>query len=415
MPLIKVEIKVPEIRKCIQEFTRNRIKAFGQMGDDVRTAFTETFNDLLKSEIELFLGSPDQKGNKRNGYHPGRDYTFKSLGTIRIHLPKDRHSKFKSKIIPSREKMDPRLKSDVAIMHLAGLSTRTLAMISKRLLGVEVNKNSVTSSLKTIKDEAEKWLTRPLESTYWALYIDGTNFKIQRRGSTLKEPSLVVLGLDEKDRKSILAIEPGSKEDVGSWRSVFKSLKCRGLKSDKVRIGIMDGLPGLERVFREEFPNSITARCWRHCLENVMNKVPNRFRAAFKQQIDDIMYASSEQSARKAFHQLKDLMGNDAGRAVGCLEKDLESLLVHYSFDRKYWRSLRTTNSIERVNKELKRRYKSMGSIGETNLTSLLAFTALRLEMGWRSKPVTSKIYQNLKYLKSNAIESTVAELGTVH
>ena len=414
MAIIKLQINIPELRSTLEQFTKNRVKALSLLSEEVSEAISSTFNQLLNAEIELFLGTPEQQENKRNGYHPTRNYTIKGLGSIRVNIPKDRLGSFKSNVIPPYEKCDPRLKADMAILHLAGLSTRTLAMISKRLLGMHVNKDSVTQSLNLIKEEAENWLTRPIQQDYWALYIDGTNFNIQRRGSTLKEPSLVVLGVDSSNIKSILSIEPGTRDNVDAWRSVIFELKKRGLNPNKVQIGIMDGLPGLEKLFREEFPNAVTARCWFHAMQNILNKVPKRLQAGFKAEVDKIMYACSEASAKQAFMALKQLMNKDAERAIKCLEKDLDALLVHYKFDKKFWSALRTTNSIERVNKELKRRYKSMGSIGESTLTSLLAFTALRLEMGWRFKPIDSTTSRNLSNIKSNTIEETVVELKLI-
>jgi len=411
MAIVRLEVSIPELRQSVECFAKNRMSALAQLSNDIKAAVGSTVNQLLSAEMELFLGSPEQSENKRNGYLPERSYTLKGVGAIKIRVPLDRRGEFQSSVIPRHEKIDPRLKADMAVLHLAGLSTRTLSMVSRRLLGVEVNKDSVTESLSVIQDEALKWLTRPLNKRYWALYIDGTNFRIQRKSGTDKEPSLVVVGIDENNCKSILAIEPGTKDSASCWRTVFSELKKRGLNPNYVRIGIMDGLAGLESVFKEEFPQAVTARCWRHAMENTMNKVSKRAHAAFKQKVHQIMYAESEDSARQAFTALKDTFGKDELRAVRCLEKDLESLLVHYRFDSVFWTALRTTNTIERVNKELKRRYKSMEKIGVNSLTCLLAFTALRLEMGWQSKPVTATNMQNLKNVGANKFEKTVAEL----
>ena len=259
-------------------------------------------------------------------------------------------------------------------------------------------------------NKAKEWLRRPLKEDYWALFIDGTNFKIQRRKSTESEPSLVVLGISSEGYRSILAIEPGYKDNAEAWRTVFKDLKSRGLDSSKVQIGIMDGLPGLEKVFREEFPKAVTARCWVHALKNTLNKCPQRLREAFKMLADKIMYASSQSAARVAFADLKKQMKTDAQRAINCLEKDLESLLVHYTFDKSYWRTLRTTNPIERINKELKRRTKSMESVGEARLEVIAAFTALRMEMNWRRNKVNAKHFDKLVNMKHNALEQVVEE-----
>jgi len=409
MGIIKVEVSLPEAAQAIEEFGRNRIQAFEAITSELKTAVGNAFNHLLQTEMTLFLGKPEQSGNKRNGYEE-REYALKGVGCIRIRMPQDRKSQFKSQVIVPREQIDPRLKQDMAVLHLAGLSTRTMAMVSKRVLGVEVSTDTVSESLGSIEEKALRFLTRPLEKPYWALFIDGTNFRIQRRGSVAKEPSLVVLGIDADNRMSILAVEPGTKDNVDAWAAVFAELRHRGLEMSAVRIGIMDGLPGLEKLFRETFPNSVTARCWVHALRNVLAKTPARFREVFKKLAHAVMYAASENAARLAFQELKAAMGADAQRAVYCLEKDLDSLLTHYRFEKSLWRALKTTNPIERVNREFKRRTKSMDSLGERTLQVLVAFTAIRLEFGWQRTPVTSTHLEG-RGRKHNQIESTVESL----
>lgn len=125
------------------------------------------------------------------------------------------------------------------------------------------------------------------------------------------------------------------------------------------------------------------------------------------------MYTQSEDEAREAFKALKTAMGSDAQRAVQCLEKDINSLVVHYRFDKRYWTALKTTNPIERINKEFKKRSKPMGALGENTLECLLAFTALRLEMGWRRIPIDAPQLANLKKMghKANAIEEVMEQL----
>jgi len=166
------------------------------MTSELRNAVGTALSMLLQSEMTLFLGKPEQYDNKINGYKV-RDYALKGVGCIRIKMPQDRKSEFKSAIIKPNEQIDPRLKED-------------MAMISRRVLGVQVSTDTVSESLGTIEEKALKFLTRPINDRYWALFVDGTNFRIQRRGTTDKEPSLVVLGLDERNCFSILAVEPGT-------------------------------------------------------------------------------------------------------------------------------------------------------------------------------------------------------------
>ncbi|MCB9026017.1 MAG: transposase [Bdellovibrionaceae bacterium] len=137
---------------------------------------------------------------------------------------------------------------------------------------------------------------------------------------------------------------------------------------------------------------------------------------AFDEQLIQVMYANSELSAQVAFNNLKQHLNKDADRAVRCIEKDLESLLVHYRFEEKFWRTLKTTNPIERINKELKRRTKSMEGLGQSTLNVVLAFTAMRLEYNWRTTPVDSPKLNNLKGRREqkqvlNKVEDTLENL----
>jgi putative transposase len=416
MSIIRLEVRLSEIPHAIEAFNKNRKAALEALSTEVRQAISLTINEIMSAEIDVFLGSPSQEDNKRNGYHPAREYVLKGIGGVTIRTPKDRKGRFQSHVVPAYERTDPRLKADMAVLHLAGLSSRTLAMISRRLLGVEVSKDTISSSLDLIAGEAEKWLTRPLEKRYWALYVDGTNFKIQRRGSTEREPSLVVLGVDENNFRSILAIEPGTKDNAESWRAVFSELQRRGLESKFVRLGIMDGLPGLEKVFKEEFPQALTQRCWAHSMRNAVAKAPARLRDGFKLQAHKVMYATSEDKARQTFVELQQTMGEDALRAVKCLAKDLNSLLTHYRFDRKCWVALRTTNAIEAINRQFKRRTKTMDSLGEQTLEAVLAFTALRMEICWQKARIDSGLYNRRKEGNDiNVIEATVAEMNLLN
>lgn len=395
-PFVNVELSIPEARRTLEWFARDRTAALEAFAADIRAVAADAINQLLNAEINLFLGEPEQKGNKRNGFHRAREYHLKGLGGLLINTPRDRRGRFESVVVPAYERVDPRLRQDLALLHLAGISNRTLANISTRLLGIEVSKDTVSSSLTDLRPAAEAWLTRPLSRPYWALYVDGTNFKVQRRGSTELEPMLAVLGVDEAKHRSILAIEPGTRENVDCWRAVFRSLKQRGLDASAVRVGVMDGLPGLEKLFREEFPDAVTARCWLHALGNAREAVPARLRLPFKELAHNVMYATSEDAARKAFSKLKEAMNGEAQRAVACLEKDLDALVVHYRFERRLWLALKTTNAIERLHRELKRRTKSMDALGEGNLMVVVAFIALRLEAGWSRNPVDSKAAEKL-------------------
>lgn len=397
--LMKIVVKVNDIVELAKRFREEPRAAMQEVVAQVRGVVTETLERVMDAEIDLVLGEGKEAGNKRNGYTK-RSFAIKGIGEVSVKVPRDRKGAFESKIVPPSRRYDEAIERDIALLNLAGLSTRTLALVSKRVLGVEVSAQEVSNSIATILPAARKFLERPLGTRRWVyLYVDGTNFSV-RRTTVEKEPTLVVLGVDDAGHKSILAMVQGDKDSRGAWEMVFARLKERGLDASAVELGIMDGLPGLAAAFREAFPKARVQRCWVHKARNVFPLVPRRYQVAFKKSWDTVQYAASREAAQTAYEALKALWGAQCDEAVSSMERDLEALLTHYDFPQAHWDALRTTNPIERINKEFKRRTKSMEQMGVDTLRAMLVFTALRLEFGWIKTPITAANLAHLNYNK---------------
>ena len=141
-------------------------------------------------------------------------------------------------------------------------------------------------------------------------------------------------------------------------------------------------------------------------MSNALAKTPKRLKDPFHKFAKEVMYSDGESGAREAFARLREAMGNDCQRAVACLGKDLDSLVSHYRFPQKVWQALKTTNAVERIHKEVKRRTRSMEGVGETTLNTILAFTALRMELSWRRRAVDTYNVDHLigkKLIKTEA------------
>jgi putative transposase len=393
--LMKLVLKIHDVVELVKRFEASPAKAMREVGEHVRHGVKEMLERVMEAELELFLGQDAEVGNKRNGYTT-RTFVFKGVGALQVRVPRDRAGRFDTKVVPSGRRYDQALEKDLALLHLAGLSTRMLSHVSRSVLGLAISPSEVSNALKTIVPAAKAFLERDLSGRRFKyLWVDGTNFKI-RRTTVDREPTLVVIGVDENDRKSVLAMVQGDKDARGAWEMVFAMLKERGLDGSAVQLGIMDGLPGLADAFTASFSNARIARCWVHKLRNVFTLVPRRYQAEFKHDWDKVAYATERVAAEAAFAALKERWRTNAGDAVTRFEKDLDALLCHYDFPCEYWSALRTTNPIERVNKEFKRRSKSMEQMGPDGLKALLAFTALRLEFGWSTTPITSPKLANL-------------------
>jgi transposase-like protein len=147
MDIIKVEIKIPELVKAVELFQKNNQKLFEVITSEIKLSVSNTVNQLLQTELDLFLGQADQSNNKRNGFYE-REFAIKNIGCVRIRMPRDRNKKFTSSLVPKSEQIDSRLKEDLAVLHLAGISNRTLAMISKRILAIKTPSRLTLLNLK---------------------------------------------------------------------------------------------------------------------------------------------------------------------------------------------------------------------------------------------------------------------------
>jgi putative transposase len=411
--LMKVIIKVHDVVELAKRFEASPAQAMRELTTQVKEGVKDTLERLLEAEIELFLGQEAQGENKRNGYSV-RTFALKGVGAVQLRVPRDRLGRFDSKIVPAGRRYDEALEKDLALLHLAGLSTRMLSHISRRVLGLDVSAQEVSNALKTIVPQAKAFLERPLAGrAFKYLYVDGTNFRV-RRTTVDREPTLVVIGVDEHEKKSVLAMVQGDKDSRAAWELVFTMLKERGLDASKVELGLMDGLPGLGEAFLEAFPQARIARCWVHKLRNVMPLVPRRYQAEFKSDWDKMAYASGREAAQLAFTAFEERWEKICGDAVARFVKDIDALFCHYDFPPTHWASLRTTNPIERVNKEFKRRSKSMEQMGPDGLKALLAFTALRLEFGWSTTPISSPKLANLNLSRTKRGHQAAAQLDEI-
>ena len=354
-------------------------------------------NSLLEGERDEFLGRDryerldTKQDNYRNGYRP-RGINFFGLGELQLSVPRDRNGEFESKWLPDRKGQDAELEAFLAEAFLAGLSTRDLARISEKHLGHKYDSKQISRIVARATTELEAWRQRSLHGQrYKFLYVDGANFRVRINGHVSRQSFCAVLGVsEENERFEVLALEMGERERADLWESIFHNLAERGLNRDAVELGIMDGLPGLTAMFQRFFPHAQTQRCQKHAKANACRRVRKAEREVFSKHLNEIFYAPTQSAARTAFFALKSTWGRSFPSAVQIIEKDLDSLLTFFQFDPTYWTVLRTTNPIERLNKEFKRRTNAMEVTGgEISTYRCLAYVAQTMEYRWSFHPLS--------------------------
>ena len=160
---------------------------------------------------------------------------------------------FNTQVIPRSKRYEDELREDLSMMFLIGVSTRSLSMISTRLIGRKISPTEVSNANKELIDAVEKWRSRDLsEEKIKYIFLDGVNFDMRIDGSIEKVSVLVAIGVTEKGQKMVLGLQAGDKEAASSWREFFKDLKKRGLDAGNMLLGVMDGLAGLEKSTRKK-------------------------------------------------------------------------------------------------------------------------------------------------------------------
>jgi len=391
---MQITLSVTEFKELCKSIQKRPEKLFKMMRQEIRQTTGQYLSELIQVELTHFLGRlPYERGkgkeNHRNGYYHRR-FTLKRIGEVLVRMARDRKGKFRSQVLPRSKRYEQELRQDICVMYLTGISTRTLSMISKKLLGRKISAGEVSRVSRELVDAVERWRTRNLSrERIKYLFIDGVNFKMRVTDSVENVPVLVVIGVREDGQRRVLGFQAGSKESASTWREFFKDLKRRGLRSELVRLGVMDGLPALERVFREEFMNAEVQRCQVHVARNVLAKVPAKLKKEIADDLRSIFYAPSLEKAKELFQTFRDHWEREVPSAVRCLANSIDSCLTFFKYPQEEWISLRTTNIIERLNKEFKRRTKVMEIVaGEKACYNLLAFICLKMELHWRKSPM---------------------------
>jgi putative transposase len=403
---MKVEMSVPEVVSLFKEIQQQPEKLFEMIRMDIRDNVGQYLSKLMEMELTHFLGREpyerreQEDPNHRNGSYD-RNFTLKGIGPVEVEMPRDRKGEFKTQIIARSKRYEDDLRQDLCLMFLTGVSTRSLSMISSRLIGRKLSATEVSNANKEMIEAVEQWRSRDLSGEPMKyLFVDGVCFSMRIDGSIETVSVLVVIGITEGGQKLVLALQSGDKESASSWRELFADLKRRGLNGQNILLGVMDGLPGLERIFKEEFPKAKVQRCQVHVARNVLAKVPRKLKQAVADGMRNIFYASTKEKAKEFFFEFKQRWEKELPSAVKCLENSLEACLTFFNFPEEEWISLRTTNIIERLNKEFKRRTKPMEIIaGERACYNLLAFICLKMELHWKSNPI-GKVRHNLPFFQ---------------
>lgn len=359
----------------------------------LQTRLREAVELVLEEELSSALGAPRyERNDDRHGYRNGveeRRVTTAS-GTRELRVPRGRivakdgsTEEFRSELLPRYARRTEEVDSAILSCYLAGANTRRIRKALEPLLGEEhLSKSAVSRVVVRLKGLFESWQHRDLsEERYGVLFLDGFHLKIRMARRVVSVPVLAVLGVRQDGEKVLVGLRLAPSEAAANWSEVIVDLQKRGLPAPLLLI--VDGNAGLNKALAA-WPGAKVQRCTVHKLQNLRDHCPTHARHEMKRDYDRIIRAKDGLTARGAYEEFIRKWSRLCPAVARSLEEAGTELLTFYEFPKSMWKSLRSTNALENLNREFRRRTKTQGSFGTEDaalklLYGLVAFGQIEM------------------------------------
>jgi len=387
--------KITPIRvtEQFQHFVRDLQESFwGDLYGKTRQAWKKFWDAESQRERDSYMQSgwhdrvePAERQDYRNGFYE-RDYVTR-LGTIRLRIARTRGRNFLPKGL---EKFERRAE-DVAILireaFLRGISTRQVGRIVATFTGEPVSAQTVSKLTRDLDEAVRQFHRVRLKDEWRYLFLDGVSLRVRRPGGRKRVQMLVAYGVGADGRRQLLAFQRSSGESQAAWEGLLQDLYRRGLEGNRLGLIVTDGCPGLAAAIQVVYPRVLHQKCWVHKMRNILEKVRQRDYDRVRADAQAIYRAADRSQARQAFHRFQRHWRESYPSMVRKLEKDLPELLSFFSFPQHLWRKLRTTNVIERVFVEVRRRTRPMVCFVNVASVDRIIYSIFhRFNLEWRNR-----------------------------
>lgn len=324
-------------------------------------------------------------------------------GNVTLKVPKLKGIPFETAIIERYRRRESSVEEALIEMYLAGVSVRRVEDITEALWGSKVSPSTISELNKKAYVHIEEWRSRPLQGgKYPYVYVDGIYLRRNWGGEYENVSVLVAIAVNEDGYREVLGAAEGMKEDKASWTEFFKWLKSRGLNGVKLVIG--DKCLGMLEAVNEVFPEAKYQRCTVHFYRNVFAVVPRSKMKVVAKMLKAIHAQESKRAAQEKAKQVaKTLLEMKLKEAAAKIESSIHETLSYTEFPFEHWTRIRTNNVIERLNREIRRRTRVVGTFPDGQSALMLVCARLRHVAGtqWGSKK-----YMNMKHLETTGLES---------
>jgi transposase-like protein len=356
----------------------------------VRQGVKAILEEVLEEEMAEHLEAgyreltPTRRG-ERNGHYQRNLLT--PAGKIeRLEVPRDREGEFATEVFERYKRMTGNVEEAVLEMYLSGISVRKIAGVTEALSKVRIGKDTVSRIARRLEEEQREWRERTLgEKEYPYLYLDATYLKVRWGSSVTSLALLVCVGVDEDGFREVLAVEVAGSEKGAAYASLLQGLLDRGLSG--VRLVISDDHEGIKAAVAGELPGVDWQRCVVHFERNVLAHVPASETREVAEDLKAIFKVRREKTARALAEEFVELYAKRFPKAVSVFETGIGDALSYLGYPGSHHPRIRTTNMLERIFKEIKRRTRVVGIFpNETSASTLATEIALRSSEEWALK-----------------------------
>ena len=332
-------------------------KVLAEQEDFLRGLIQEVVQQVLESEMEEALGaSKGERTPNRLGYRSG--YYGRTLmtrvGKLELRVPQDRQGRFRTEVFERYQRSEKALVAALAEMYVQGVSTRKVKAITEELCGHEFSASAISRVNASLDDELAKFAGRKLEEEYPYLVVDARYEKIREEGVIRSQAVLVAIGINWDGRRCVLAVEMANRESQSSWKQFLEKLRERGLRG--VQLVVSDDHVGLRKAVREVLPAALWQRCYVHFLRNALDYLPKKADDDCLTELRWIYERRTGDEARQDLAVWLNKWGARYGKLCRWVEENIEETLTFYVLPLAHHKHLKSTNLLERLNEELKRR-----------------------------------------------------------
>lgn len=325
--------------------------------DLLRPLIQAVIQEVLEAEMDEALQAGKHERNaERLGYRSGyyRRNLITRVGQLELRVPQDRQGHFNTAIFERYQRSEKALVAALAQMYVQGVSTRKVKAITEELCGHEFGADSISQINKRLDGELQRWAQRQLDEEYPYLIMDARYEKVREDGVIRSRAVLIALGINWEGRRQVLAVELAQRESSSSWKEFLLGLKTRGLRG--VLLAVSDDHPGLKQAIAEVLPQACWQRCYVHFLRNALDYLPRKADDDCLLELRWLYDRRDLEEARRDLAAWLKRWQERYPKLCAWVENNIEETFTFYRLPRQHHKHLKSTNMLERLNEELKRR-----------------------------------------------------------